>query len=182
VFAGKRLNILDIETTGFSRDIDRIIELGIIELVDGEVKTEYGTLFGGGRSSQQLVREVHKIRDEERIGLPTFEDRAEGIAKFLSNSILVGHNLKLFDLPFIETRLKIAGQSLSNIKVIDTCKISKKNSKVASNDNKLETLCEYFKIEYGAHRALADAKSTYKLLLALIEVIKPDKIEDLLER
>ena len=45
---------------------------------------------------------------------------------------------------------------------IDTAKVARKH--LSSPDYKLETLCKRYELEYGAHRALGDAKSTLNLL------------------
>ena len=72
IFKNKRLLSLDIETTGLNIFYNTIIELGVVEVVDGKVKTEYNKLFGGGHSSMFLVRKIHHIKDSERFGKKTF--------------------------------------------------------------------------------------------------------------
>jgi DNA polymerase-3 subunit alpha (Gram-positive type) len=50
ILKDKRILALDIESTGLSTIYNTIIELGVIEVINGEVKTEYTKLFGGGHS------------------------------------------------------------------------------------------------------------------------------------
>lgn len=169
----KRYNLvcLDIETTGLNLMFDQIIEFGCIEVKDGIITTEYQTLFGGGRSPVYLVKNVHGIRDSERIGKPTFQDRGMKIANYLSNKVLVGHNIRKFDIPMIINKLNDIGATIENYKICDTLQIAKK---IGHESNKLENLCKYYGIQYGGslgnrkHRGLDDAKSTLDLLYTFV--------------
>ena len=178
VFENSRIIVLDIETTGLSRDFDRIIELGVVEYDKGELVVSYSKLFGGGRSQMNVVK-IHGIKDSERRGLKTFEECAGDISSYLSNAILVGHNVKRFDIPMISAKLKSVGKELTNIQIIDTYELSKR-VKIAS-DNKLETLCNHFGIKHGGHRGLADAQCTFELLLRLVDLLEIENINEIIK-
>jgi len=182
IFKNKRLLAIDIETTGLSTIYNTIIELGVIEIVNGEVKTEYNKLFGGGHSSMYLVRKVHHIKDSMRTGKRTFKECAEKIADFLSNSIIVTHNGNSFDIPMIQQKLNEAGYKIENFKSIDTLQLVRKMRKKEGEDeekkqqkrNTLGNLCKEFGLIYGgesgsnAHRGLEDSEATIDLLFYLI--------------
>jgi DNA polymerase-3 subunit alpha (Gram-positive type) len=182
IFKNKRLLAIDIETTGLSTIYNTIIELGVIEIVNGEVKTEYNKLFGGGHSSMYLVRKIHHIKDSMRTGKKTFKECAEKIADFLSNSIIVTHNGNSFDIPMIQQKLNEAGYKIENFKSIDTLQLVRKMRKKEGEDeekkqqkrNTLGNLCKEFGLIYGgesgsnAHRGLEDSEATIDLLFYLI--------------
>ena len=182
ILKDKRILALDIESTGLSTIYNTIIELGVIEVINGEVKTEYTKLFGGGHSSMYLVRKVHHIKDSERKGKKTFKECAEKIADFLSNSIIVTHNGNSFDLPMISQKLQEAGYNIENYRSIDTLQLVRKMRKNEGIDdekkqqkrNTLGNLCKEFGLIYGgedgnnAHRGLEDAEATLDLLFYLI--------------
>lgn len=163
-----RIISLDIETTGLSPVINTIIELGVVEVLNGEVRTQYSRMFGGGRSPIYLVRNVHGIRDAEREGLSTFVESSRKIAGFLSNAILVTHNGTKFDIPFIENKLKEGGTSLTYSRHIDTYVISKR---LKHEHNSLGWLCQNYGIAYGEdnHRGLTDCLCTLQLLYAMCD-------------
>ena len=183
-----RLVCLDLETTGLSIQYNTIIELGVIEVVDGMVKREYAKLFGGGHSSLFLVKNVHHISNSERRGKPTFAECAERISSFLSGSILITHNGNSFDIPMIQHKLTASGFPLKNFRSIDTLQLVRKmrkamkveesskddDSSVATHRNTLENLCAEFGLAYGgddgsrSHRGLEDAEATLDLLFHLI--------------
>ncbi|MBR4316819.1 MAG: 3'-5' exonuclease [Alphaproteobacteria bacterium] len=177
----KRLIALDIESSGLDIIKNTIIELGVIEIINGEVKTEYTKLFGGGHSSMYLVRKVHHIKDSERIGKKTFKQCAEKISSFLSNSIIITHNGNNFDIPMIQQKLKEAGYEITNYKLIDTLQLVRKMRKSNEEEDKkihgrntLSNLCKEFNLVYGgdegnrAHRGLEDSQATVNLLFYLL--------------
>ena len=179
IFIGTNIKVIDIETTGLDVQLDTIIELGVIEYEDGEFIREHSRVFGGGSSSPNLVK-IHGIKDGERIGLLRFEDCAENIANYLSNTILAGYNLKKFDIPMIAYKLKSSGRILENYKTIDVYNLVRR-LKIATVDNKLKTVCEKYGIGYGNHRGLEDSRCTWSLLNRLIEEYKIKDIKELLK-
>jgi len=168
ILENKSIIFLDIETTGLNFDLDRIIELGVVEYYGMNKILEYSRLFSGGKCPIHLVNNCHGIKDSDRDKEPSFEQQADKIAKYLSNHILAGHNILKFDIPMIENKLAIANQKLENVEFIDTYVLAKR-FKVATVDLKLGTLCKNFNLAYGNHRGLGDAKSVYELLMVFIK-------------
>ncbi len=171
----ERLIALDIETTGLSRTWNTIIELGVVEVMNGEIVRRYSRLFGGGRSSIYLVRKVHGIRDSERRNRKTFAQCAQRVAQYLNGATLVTHNGARFDVPFIEARMKEAGTTLSYFRHIDTYLISRR---MKHQHNSLEWLCHRYDIPYDEtnHRGLTDCFCTLQLLYAFAEKFGSDEI------
>ena len=168
----KRLLSVDIETTGLNTNYNTIIELGVIEVLNGRITGEYTKLFGGGYSPMYLLRNVHHIKDSERRYKPRFEDCAEKICNYLSDSVIITHNGKKFDIPMIETKLeKAGGYKLSNVQYIDTYQIAKK---IGHESNTLSNLCKLYNLQYGgedgnnAHRGLEDAFACLQLFYYFI--------------
>lgn len=193
---GSRVIALDIETTGLSRDVDNIIELGIVEFIDGVLTRQNSALYGGGSSPQRALQ-VHGISDEERNGLLTFGDTVKGLRTYLAHeiadtrtrrgikeTIIVGHNVRDFDMPFIVSSAKRAGFPLmirdGYISIADTLILSRKH--LSSPDFKLETLCKVYGIEHGGHRGLGDALSSWHILLTIMEKTGVTHISKLIER
>lgn len=195
MFAGSRVIALDIETTGLKPENSDIIELGVVEFVDGVETRRNSALYGGGSSPQRAL-EVHGITDEERKGLKTFAEQAHFFQKYIAaeipdertrrgikETIIVGHNVIDFDLPFICGIAKTAGHSLTArdgyVLVADTLKLARKH--LSAPDFKLETLCKVYKIEHGGHRGLGDALSSWHVLLTIMETTGVQHISKLLK-
>jgi DNA polymerase III epsilon subunit-like protein len=176
---------LDIETTGV-KDTDCIIEIGMIELLEGIAHPAYPKgitrMFGGGSSSPEALR-VHGITDEERKGIKTFAQKASGFVKAITTvrkgtdgtplkTVIVGHNVEKFDLKMLFGACKAAGSPVvptQQIYVADTLKLSRTYIGSASPDHKLETLCKVFNIKHGAHRGLGDTRSSLNILAVCLE-------------
>ena len=168
-----RIVCLDLETTGLSAIFNNIIELGVVEIVNGEIKTKYSRLFGGGRSSMYLVRKVHKIRDFEREGKTTFAESAKSVADWLNGAVLLTHNGAKFDIPFMKRKMEEVRVSLNFPFQIDTFLLSKKYGD--HEFHSLKWLCEKYGIPYGDenHRGLTDCICTVQLRYALVEKFGP---------
>jgi DNA polymerase III epsilon subunit-like protein len=181
----------DIETTGVSKDQDTIIEIGLVEVIEGRVSWEHSKMFGGGVSKPGALA-AHGITDEERSGLVTFAEKAPRYRDFLLGvrkgngidlkTVIVGHNVKKFDIEFIVTACRRAGHpfpSGSKIYIADTLILARKY--LSSPDHKLETLCKVYGIVHGGHRGLGDAKSSLNVLALCLEKAKAGNVIDICE-
>ncbi len=162
-----RIIALDIETTGYSKgDRNRIIQVGVIEYNNGKFVREYSKMFGGGRSTSSCLR-VHHITDDMRYGLKPFEDCCKKLSKYLSDSIIVGHNVVSCDMRIINEYMNELGFEIVNYRMIDTYKLAKKVLTIDKYN--LENCCKILGIDFGNHDALGDAKSS---LMVLDQIIK----------
>lgn len=163
----KRIITIDIETTGLDIQLNTIIQMGVVEFQNGVEVLSYETMFGGGHSPLFLVRRLHKISDSKRKSLPSFKEKSEKIANYLSNSLIVTHNGTRFDLPFIHRVLKEGGHSIINSEYVDTFTIAKK---IGHESNSLENLSKQYGLLYDDknHTGLADARNTLELYFCFL--------------
>jgi len=191
MFANTELRPLDIETTGFSKNNDHIIELGMVLMNCGRMVKEGNVIFGGGKSNPHALA-VHGITDESRAGLPTFAERGAASMKGVIESpsynaegkeiptIYVGHNIDKFDVPWILQKCRDAGYPVitkdGSILTVDTSKVARKH--LSAPDYRLETLCRVYGITHGGHRALGD---TYSCLNILCICMKKGKFRHVLD-
>lgn len=162
-----RVIALDIETTGaFKGEVNRIIQLGVVEFNNGKFVREYVKLFGGGKSTP-ICYKIHHIKDSDRDGCPTFESCCENVARYLSNSIIVGHNVVSCDMRMINGYMKTLGLKIENYKMVDTYRLAKNILPIKKFN--LELCCSELGIGFGNHDALGDAKSSLCVLDQLIK-------------
>lgn len=83
---------LDLETTGTKASIDRITEIGFIEVLDGEVIDRFESLINPEMSIPPFISQLTGISNEMVNAAPTFSDMAETLLEQLSNKVLVAHN------------------------------------------------------------------------------------------
>lgn len=157
---------VDFETTGFSPDLDRVVEVGLVQFDEyGNTLAEFEQLVNPRRPIPNS--RIHGIRSEDVAGCPTFPEVLPLIANFVNGSVLVMHN-KTFDLSFLREELRRA--SLPALGLDALCTLQVMRSRYILGPRSLDACCELFGIETSAvaHRALPDARMTALLAQQLL--------------
>ncbi len=157
---------IDLETTGLNPKRDKIIEIGAVKVVDGQITDSYSALVNPGRSLEERITELTGITDADLEGKPYIEEILPEVMDFLGDAPLLGHSI-LFDYSFLKKAA--VNQKLTFEKqAIDTLKIARKYLTELEHRS-LDYLCDYYHIPHRAHRALADAEATHVLYGKLAE-------------
>ena len=165
---GKRKLILDTETTGLNFYDDKVIEIGIVELIDNVLTQNYFHEYINPEMDISLsAQKVHGISNKFLIGKPTFNNIVKEFLEFIKDDTIIIHNAE-FDTNFINKELQNCG--FSNIKnsVIDTIKIAKKE--FPGQTVNLDSLCKKLDVKntrQNFHGALLDATLLSKVYLKL---------------
>lgn len=165
--------VVDLETTGLSAKDDRIIEIGAIKVMEGEVREVFETFVNPGCVIPQRITEVTGINDEMVREAPYIETEIGRFIEFAGEVPLIGHNL-MFDYSFL--KVNAVNNKLAFEKVgIDTLKIARE--RLAELPSKrLDYLCSHFGIrDENHHRAVNDAKVTYELYKILCELFETEE-------
>ena len=164
----KRKLILDTETTGLDFENDKIIEIGIVELIDNVLTQNYFHEYINPEMNISLsAQKIHGISNEFLIGRPTFDKIAKKFLDFVKNDTIIIHNAE-FDTNFINKELQNCG--FNNIKnsIVDTIKIAKKE--FPGQTVNLDSLCKKLNVNntrQNFHGALLDATLLSKVYLKL---------------
>lgn len=102
------LAVIDVETTGFDPETNRIIEIGMIRFEHGEVVDTYGQLIDPKSEIPEEVVKLTGIKQEDVDGQPTFKEVAEEVWQRLQGVGIVAYNLA-FDRGFVKAELERAG-------------------------------------------------------------------------
>ena len=87
---------IDMETTGLSPRIDRVVEIAVIQLDRGLSPCgEFATLINPGRDIG--ATHIHRITARDVVGAPRFEQVAPMLLDLLRGRVIVAHNVQ-FDL------------------------------------------------------------------------------------
>lgn len=173
--------IEDLETTGFSREWDSIIEIaGVLwDSEEDKVLDEFHELIKPSKSIPAKITEITGIdnfmvrncRSEQEV----MRDYIEWV--FLSNpDAIIGHNIKTFDHGFVSTKAEKYRLKMFDIPMIDTLQIARqltKEGKLPVLNHKQVTLAAYYGIVYEAHRAGEDIRALiqiYKKMTTLPEI------------
>lgn len=159
--------VFDVETTGFSPEKEKIIEIGMFRIRDGNVVDTLHSLIYPEKPIPTRITNLTGISDADVETAPKFQDIAQKIADFIQDDMLVAHNGS-FDAGFLEKEFSNCGIK-KNLLYFDTLQLARKAYPKLEN-HKLETLVAFLNLaESQSHRALDDAEQTWKLFQAIYE-------------
>lgn len=162
---------LDVETSGLSPDNDKIIEIGMAKILDGELIDKYSALINPQRVIPPNIVELTGITQDMLDDKPAIEELIGDILEFIGDYPILGHNVN-FDYGFLKKAAVNNGHTFEK-QGIDTLKLARRLLPEVEHKN-LDYLCSYFGIDAGnSHRAYDDAVSAWKLFMRLYSV-KPD--------
>jgi DNA polymerase III epsilon subunit family exonuclease len=148
----------DTETTGFSREKDRLVEIGAMKFRgDGEILAATNWLVNPQRPIPDYVTlHVHGISNEMVENAPVFSEIWPEFAAFCGDAVLLAHNAP-FDIGFLRAELERAGMKAPALPVADTLPLFRKWFPRAESHS-LGRLTEELGVSGGTyHRAEADA-------------------------
>lgn len=154
--------VLDIETDGLDYKKNNIIEIGAVKFEKGKNEEFHALIKIENKLPQQIIN-LTKIDDDllKEKGRD-LEEVLNEFLNFIGDLPLIGYNLN-FDIMFINKALKNFGLGQLLNKKYDLLEYVKKENKYLGS-YKLENILEEYGInEKVPHRALEDARLTYKL-------------------
>lgn len=164
--------VFDLETTGFSRSKESIIEIALQDLLGGENST-FQTLVNPDRDVYNA--HIHGITSNmvNRRDVPRMKELIPILLQFVKSRqkpggyvVLVAHNARTFDVPFLVNEFKRCSVEIpSNWLFLDTLPLAREamisgGVKVGARVT-LQALREHYGIELqgNAHRAMSDVHS-----------------------
>lgn len=146
---------VDLETTGSTGTVDRITEIGIVELnEEGEVRG-WSSLVNPQTTIPSFIQSLTGITNDMVANAPTFAELADEVLSRLHGRLFVAHNAR-FDYGFLKNEFKRLDLDFK-APVLCTVKLSRKLFPQYSKHN-LDALVERHQLHMPArHRALADA-------------------------
>ena len=162
--------VFDIETTGFSQSNDRIIEIGAVKVVHGEIVDKYSSFVNPEVPIPYKIEQLTGISDSMVMDAPTIEVVLPEFLAFCQGSSLVAHNAS-FDVGFIQKNAERLGTEI-DFTVIDTVGLSRILLPELSR-YRLNTVAKALGITLeNHHRAVDDAGATAEIFVKLIEMLK----------
>lgn len=148
--------LFDLETTGLLPDSDSVIEISALKVRGGEIADEFTTFVNPEMHIPYSISSITGIMDDMVSSAPVMEDALRDFISFAGDDVLVGHNIKNFDLRFVQRfAVQFFAKPLTN-DYLDTLALARRYLPELDSRS-LESLAEHYDISYeGAHRALAD--------------------------
>lgn len=158
------LAVFDIESTGLSPRVDRILELSVIRTEPNGKEMTCTWLLNPCIPIPIESTAIHGITDEEVRDCPTFMDVVDEIDTFFADCDLGGYNLIHFDIPILEEEFLRCGRDFKTAsrRIIDAQRIYH-----YKEPRDLTAALKYFcgrDLGEDAHGAEADARATLDVI------------------
>ncbi|MCB8840586.1 DNA polymerase III subunit epsilon [Aurantimonas sp. VKM B-3413] len=163
--------VFDTETTGLDPAVERVIEIGGVELWNHipTGKNYHAFIRPAGRKVDPAAFDVHGISDDFLADKPLFEEIAEEFLAFFSGAKLIAHNAA-FDVQFLNAELARIGQPpIDPGIVVDTLPMARRKFPMAPAT--LDALCSRFSVDTSRrdkHGALLDSELLAEVYIELI--------------
>ena len=163
----------DVETTGLSPTLDRIIEISAVIFRNGVVHKVFSSLVNPGVLISQSASAVNHITNAMLIDAPSETELYPQLIDFLGDAlsgktVMCAHNAK-FDFDFLCNTLSRLGFD-ANIVYIDTLNLARKYLHGLEN-YKQNTVEKHFGlVNLSSHRAESDAENCGYILFNLLSV------------
>ena len=169
--------VFDLETTGFSFRTEKITEIGIMKIRNGEIIDTFETFVNPEKPIPAKVQEVTHITDDMVKDAPKIEEVLPKVMEFFGDSVLVAHNAD-FDTGFLRYNCQQLGYKFENT-YLDTLALAK-NLFPNYKKYKLGVIAENLGIEVlVAHRALDDVDTTVKVFNIMCKMLEDAGVEKL---
>ena len=169
--------VFDLETTGFSPEKNKIIEIGAVKVVAGKITDRFSHFVNPEVPIPYEIEELTSIRDDMVMDAPKIEEILPEFMKFCEGAVMVAHNAD-FDMSFIKKNCE--RQDLPcDFTVIDTVALAR-YLMPQLNRFKLDTIAKALNIVLANHhRAVDDAGCTAEIFVKFIAMLRERGMEDL---
>ena len=162
--------VFDLETTGFSPDKNKIIEIGAVKVERGAITERFSTFVNPEVPIPFHIEELTSIRDDMVMDAPKIEEILPQFLEFCEGAIMVAHNAE-FDMSFIRKNCE-RQQLPAEFTVIDTVALARMLLPHL-NRFKLDTVAKALGISLDHHhRAVDDAACTAEIFVKFIQMLK----------
>ncbi|MDE7321511.1 MAG: PolC-type DNA polymerase III [Lachnospiraceae bacterium] len=171
--------VFDIETTGFSPVTNRIIEIGAVKVVNGQIVDRFSTFVNPEVPIPFEIEKLTSINDSMVIEAEKIEAVLPKFLAFVGDAVLVAHNAG-FDVSFIKENARRQNIS-ADFTYVDTVAIAR-TLLTGQAKYTLDAVAKTLKISLeNHHRAVDDAECTAQIFVRFIEMLKKDNVSTLAE-
>jgi DNA polymerase III epsilon subunit family exonuclease len=161
----------DVETTGLSPTIDRIVEIGAMLFIDSVPVKSFRTLINPNVNISASASAINHITNAMLVSAPIEQDVYPQFIEFLGealneNIIMCAHNAR-FDFDFLCNTLSRLGYD-ANIRYVDTLSLSRKYIKGLENYKQGTVANAFGLVNDAAHRAVSDAEICGRILCGIL--------------
>ncbi len=166
------LVFVDIETTGLSPSMGRVVEIAAIRVERGEIVQTFSKLIDPETELPHFTTQLTGITKADLHEAPTFLDIAKELHAVLDNAIFVAHNVN-FDYSFLQAEFGRVGINFDPRKM---CTVRLSRALYPQHkSHKLANLIERHDFSYESrHRAYDDAHILWQFMQHARDAFAPD--------
>lgn len=169
--------VFDLETTGFSAEVDRIIEIGAVKIKNGEIVDNFSKFVNPKIPIPFRIEKLTGINDSMVMEAEPIEKILSEFLEFCGDAVMVAHNAG-FDTSFIINNAERLGIKYDPT-IMDTVLLAQFVIPNLHN-YKLDTLCKHLAVSLeNHHRAVDDAQATAYIYLKMVKMLEERDIFDL---
>ena len=169
--------IVDIETTGFNPERDRIIEVAAAIVRGPEVLERFATLVDPGCALPAETTKLTGISDGDVAGAPIAEAAAVQLAEFMGRRAIVAHNAS-FDRAFLT---RVGGSAAFPGPWLDSLQLAR-IALPRLRSHRLRDLADAFDAREPSHRAADDVEALahlWRVMLCGLDALPPALVHHL---
>lgn len=178
---------VDLETTGLSPLVDRIIEMAAVKVAADGTEEVFHQLVNPLIDILPENAAIHGLNNDDLKDALTLKRPLRAFWDFIGRCPILAHNA-LFDAAFLVKGSHDFVIELPQTRVYDSCRYARalwkgpKPPATAPENFRLSSLAQHFSIPLQHHVALEDAFACLKITAALIETSPVERLSDLKDR
>ena len=173
----KGLTAVDLETTGLSPLVDKIIEIAAIKITEtGEVST-FHKLINPLIDIPEFTIQFHGLTNEHVKDAPTIKKPLKEFWEFVGRHPMIAHN-STFDLGYLIKASHDFQIEFPPLDIFDSCRYARaiyKHTDIGPQNYKLSTLSEFVGFKLQHHVAIEDTFACLKIMAHLAKAIEDHK-------
>ena len=164
-----RFAVVDIETSGLSTRRHRILQIGLVTVIGGQVADQWSTLVRLRWPWQRVgPRKVHGLTRRQLRHAPTLRTALTELAGRLDGAVFTAHNVE-FDAAFIERAARREHVPLQLDRQLCTLRLSRRLDPDRQLSHRLGDICNRYGVALDRpHDALNDALAAASVLPHLL--------------
>ena len=166
--------VFDLETTGFSPEKNRIIEIGAVRIVDGRIRDRFSQFVNSQIPIPFKIQQLTGIGDNMVARAKTIDIILPHFLRFCEGSVLVGHNVA-FDIGFIRANAARLGLPC-RFTTVDTLGIARALQPGHAKYT-LDAVAKRLNVSLeNHHRAVDDAQCTAEIYLKMLPLLEDRQV------
>ena len=169
--------VFDLETTGFSAETNKIIEIGAVKVEYGAITERFSTFVNPQTPIPYEIENLTGINDSMVLDAPVIEEVLPRFMEFCRGTVLVAHNAG-FDTSFIAKNCQRQGIPY-DFTAVDTVGLARVLLPEL-NRFKLDTVAKALDISLeNHHRAVDDAGCTAEIFIKFLKMLEERQVSNL---